>query len=85
MTEQQISFVYVRPEDGCSSLDQHNNAFSAGDTAVLTAQESQVYDKVMKVVKEKEALNRSMQENYQKLLVNNFIEFFFLYFYLLYN
>ena len=84
MTEQQISFVYVRPEDGCSSLD-HHNAFSAGDTAVLTAQESQVYDKVMKVVKEKEALNRSMQENYQKLLVNNFIEFFFLYFYLLYN
>ena len=64
MTEKPQSFVMVRP-DG-HSLSQ--SAVIAGDM-VLTAQENQVYETVMKVIKEKEALNKSMQENYQKLLV----------------
>ena len=64
MTEKPLSFVMVRP-DG-HSLSQ--SAVIAGDM-VLTAQENQVYETVMKVIKEKEALNKSMQENYQKLLV----------------
>ena len=66
MTEKPLSFVMVRP-DG-HSLSEPYSAVIAGDM-VLTAQENQVYETVMKVIKEKEALNKSMQENYQKLLV----------------
>ena len=63
-----MSFVMLEQKDGDINGDQkYHSSVIAGQ--VLTAQENQVYETVMKVVKQKEMLQNSIQENYKQLLV----------------
>lgn len=76
-----ISYVIVNPEDGASSLEPSQP--TVVNDIVLTAQESQVYDTVLKVIKQKEILQKSMEQNYKQLMVFNYMFKFSLFFFYL--